>query len=66
MTSPPYQGEGRGDQGQYGNTGCRGFKRGGTNLEIFLPKNQNTQHAPRLHFNEKKLRKIRMIFDTEN
>ena len=27
----------------YGNTGCGVFKRGGTNLEIFLPKNQHTQ-----------------------
>ena len=27
----------------YGNTGCRVFKRGGTKLERFLPKNQHTQ-----------------------
>ena len=28
---------------QYGNTGCGIFKRGGTKLERFLPKNQHTQ-----------------------
>ena len=28
---------------QYGNTGCGVFKRGGTKLERFLPKNQHTQ-----------------------
>ena len=27
----------------YGNTGCGVFKRGGTKLERFLPKNQHTQ-----------------------
>ena len=27
----------------YGNTGCGVFKRGGTKLERFLPKNQRTQ-----------------------
>ena len=29
--------------GQYGNTGCRVFKRGGKKLQRFLPKNQHTQ-----------------------
>ena len=28
---------------QYGSTGCGIFKQGGTKLERFLPKNQNTQ-----------------------
>ena len=28
---------------QYGNTGCGVFKRGGTKLARFLPKNQHTQ-----------------------
>ena len=28
---------------KYGNTGCGVFKRGGTKLERFLPKNQHTQ-----------------------
>ena len=27
----------------YGNTGCGVFKRGGTKLERFLPKNQHTE-----------------------
>ena len=27
----------------YGHTGCQVFKRGGTKLERFLPKNQHTQ-----------------------
>ena len=86
--------------------GCRVFKRGGTKLERFLPKNQYTERklfdfenwcsgelskighhcinkviyklmlsknidnkkcAPKLiFFNEKKIRKIRIIFDVEN
>ena len=28
---------------KYGNTGCEVFKRGGTKLKSFLPKNQHTQ-----------------------
>ena len=31
------------EDAHYGNTGCQVFKRGGTKLEIFLPKNQRTQ-----------------------
>ena len=32
----------RGYHVNYGNTGCGVFKRGGTKLERFLPKNQHT------------------------
>ena len=57
------------------------FSKGGTKLERFLPKNQHTPRkklmlsknvnnkkcAPELiFFNEKKMRKIRIIFDIEN
>ena len=33
----------RADSGGYGSTGCRVLKRGGTKLEIFIPKNQHAQ-----------------------
>ena len=66
--------------GQYGNTGCGVFKLGATKLERFLPKKQHTQRKllnfefwingelSKIghHFSNKKLRKIRMIFDIEN
>ena len=39
-----------GHEGQYGNTGCRVFKRGGTKLERFLLKNQQIPKGNLLNF----------------
>ena len=45
---------------QYGNAGCGVFKRGGTKLESFLPKNQHTQRKL-LNFENWKFSKIRVL-----